>query len=72
MQVRLIDGEGQVVFYEVCRCREVEVPLKGLQKQKLHVKETLFAQHQIHGAHAAQTVERLQLWDAVFSLLKLT
>lgn len=71
MQVCLIHGDWQVVLYEVCSRGEVQVPLKRLEEKQLHVQETLFGQNEVHRAHAAQTVQRLQLWDTVFSLLKL-
>ena len=72
MEVPLIDCNRQAVLYEVCGCGQVEVPLEGLQQEELHVQEALLGQHQVHGAHAAQAVQRLQLRHPVFSLLKLT
>ena len=36
------------------------------------MQQTLLGQDQVHGADAAQAVQRLQLWDLVFPFLKLT
>lgn len=63
-------GNGHVVVYEMSRCREVQVPLEGFQQQQLHVKQALFGQYQVHGAHAAQAVQGLQLGYPVFPFLK--
>lgn len=63
-------GNRHVVVYEMSRCREVQVPLEGFQQQQLHVKQSLFGQHQVHGAHAAQAVQGLQLGHPVFPFLK--
>lgn len=64
-------GNRQVVVYEMSSCREVEIPLEGFQQEQLHMKQTLFGQDQVHGAHAAQAVQRLQLGHPVLPFLKL-
>lgn len=38
MEVSLVDGDGQVVLYEMSGRREVQVPLEGFQQEQLHVK----------------------------------
>lgn len=65
-----MDGNRQVVVYEMSGCREVQIPLEGFQQEQLHVKQTLFGQDQVHGAHAAQAVQGLQLGHPVLPFLK--
>lgn len=36
------------------------------------MKQSLFGQDQVHGAHAAEAVEGLQLWHTVLSFFKFT
>lgn len=72
VEVSLVDGDGQVVVDEVRGRGEVQVPLEGLQQQQLHVQQALLGHHQVHGAHAAQAVQGLQLGDAVLPLLEFT
>lgn len=70
MEVSLLDGNRQVVVNEMSGCGEVEIPLEGFQQEQLHMKQTLFGQDQIHGTHAAQTVQHLQLGHPVLPFLK--
>lgn len=65
-----MDGNRQVVVNEMSGCREVQIPLEGFQQEQLHVKQTLFGQDQVHGAHAAQAVQGLQLGHPVLPFLK--
>lgn len=67
-----MDGNRQVVFDEMSGCGEVKVPLEGFQQEQLHVKQTLLGQDQVHGGHAAQAVQGLQLGHPVLSFLKFT
>lgn len=72
MEVSLVDSNRQVVVYEMSSRGKVKIPLEGFQKEQLHVKQALFGQHQVHGAHAAKAVQGLQLGYAVLPFLKFT
>lgn len=72
MEIFLVDSDRHVILNEMSSCGEVEVPLEGLQQEQLHVQQTLLRQDQVHRAHAAQIVQRLQLGHPVLPFLKFT
>lgn len=72
MEVSLLDSNGQVVVDEMSSCGQVKVPLESFKEEQFHVKQSLFGQDQVHGAHAAKAVEGLQLGHTVFPFFKFT
>lgn len=72
VEISLTDGDGQVVVDKMSSGGQVEVPLEGFQEEQLHVQQSLLGQDQVHGAHAAEAVQGLQLGHSVLPFFKFT
>lgn len=71
VEVALLHRGVEVVVNEVCRRGHAQVPVKGLQQQKLHLDQILLVENEAQAAHEAQRVQLLQFRDSVLLLFKL-